>query len=172
MATVKPTNRTEEAEKKFIELLRSFDNAMLVSHAAGDSMHARPMAVAETGDDGSIWFLTGADTTKTFEIARDTEVAAVMQSSAKYLSVTGTAELSRDRGHIHRLWKEAFKVWFDGKDDPNIVLIRLQPSAAEYWDNRGFQGLKLALRYAKAYITGEEPRGEAEDVKTHAKLQH
>jgi general stress protein 26 len=170
---IQPANSSgEQAERRFLELLRSFDFAMLVSHAANEQLHARPMAVAESGPDGSLWFLTAIDTAKTFEVAKRPEILAVLQGSSKYLSVQGTAEISNDREHIKRLWKESFRVWFTGKDDPNIALIRLRPSAAEYWDSSGVEGLKFALRFAKAYVTGEDLRDSVgKDVKAHAKLQ-
>jgi len=154
-----------------MELLRSFDFAMLVSHGPNEQLHARPMAVAETGEDGSLWFLTGIDTAKTFEVARRPEIIAVMQSASSYLSVMGAAEIFSDREHIRRIWKESFRVWFDGKDDPNIVLIRLRPISAEYWNSTGLQGLKFALRYAKAYVTGHDLRDDEGDVRAHARLQ-
>ena len=77
----------------------------------------------------------------------------------------------RDRDHVRRLWKDAYKVYFKGEDDPNIVLLRFTPEAAEYWDNSGFEGLKFALRFAKAYVTGSELQDEQrDDVKAHAKV--
>lgn len=172
MSTTPQTKNSpaDEAENKFMELLRDFHNAMLVSHGASE-LHARPMAIAEVSNDGSLWFLTGSDTKKAFEVARDASTMAVMQSAAKYLSVTGQAEIIHDRDHIRRLWKDAYKVYFKDKDDPSIVLIRFMPREAEYWDNSGFQGLKFALRYAKAYVTGTELTDQQrDDVKTHAKV--
>lgn len=174
MATLqkKPTDQAQEAEEKLIELLRSFDNAMLVS--GGVEPHARPMSIAETSPDGTLWFLTGKDTQKVFEIAENTDAMAVMQSATRYISVTGRARVVDDRARIHKLWKEPMRVWFTGKDDPNIVLIALEPREAEYWDNKGFQGVRLALRFAKAYVTGdkrEAAAGERDDVSTHAKVQ-
>jgi general stress protein 26 len=161
---------TQQAEQKFMELLRGFDFAMLVSHAPNSQLHARPMAIAEVGQDGSVWFLTGIETTKVLELTHNALSLAVMQGASKYLSVTGQAELFDDREHIRRLWKDSYKVWFKGKDDPTIVLIRLRPTAAEYWDNHGAEGLKLALRFAKAYVTGRELSEDPSDVKTHAKV--
>jgi len=166
-----PSSPAEQAERRFIELLRSFDFAMLVTHGDSEDLHARPMAVAETGEDGSVWFLSGDDTAKAIEVAQRPNIVAVMQSPSKYLSVMGTAEISHDREHIRRVWRESFRVWFTGKEDPHIVLIRLRPTAAEYWDSSGLQGLRFALRFAKAYVTGEELRDAGGDVKTHAKLQ-
>jgi len=173
MATLQknPVETAQQAEQKFIEVLRSFDYAMLVSSGAGAEPHARPMAIAESDTDGTIWFLTGKDTQKVFEIAEHTETLAVMQSSSRYLSVTGRARIVDDRARIHKLWKEPMRVWFDGKDDPNIVLIRLEPRFAEYWDNKGFSGVRLALRFAKAYVTGDSPKQNPDDVATHAKVQ-
>lgn len=165
------TDTTEQTEQKFLEVLRGFDFAMLVSHAANEQLHARPMAVAETGPDGSLWFITASDTAKTIEVSKRPEIVAVMQGSSKYLSVAGSAEISSDRDHIKRIWKESYRVWFNGKDDPNIVLIRLRPTAAEYWDNSGLQGVKFALRFAKAYVTGTEIRDDGSDAKTHGKVQ-
>lgn len=159
-----------DAQKNFFELLAKFDNAMLVTHSdKSTAPHARPMAIAETGEDGSIWFITGADTPKIDELQRDANILAVMQNGRQWLSVAGRAELSRDRAHIHRVWKEPFSVWFDGKDDPNIVLIRLNPTDAEYWDNKGMAGVKYALKTAAAYVSGKELRGTG-DVDIHAKV--
>jgi general stress protein 26 len=172
MTTTKQTQNSpaDQAEQKFMELLRDFHNAMLVSHGA-DTLHARPMAIAEVSNDGSLWFLTGSDSKKAFEVAREASSMAVMQSAAKYLSVIGHAEIVHDRDHVRRLWKDAYKVYFKDRDDPNIVLIRFIPRSAEYWDNSGFEGLKFALRYAKAYVTGTDlPQQQENDVKSHAKV--
>ena len=159
-----------KAEQKFFELLKQFDDAVLVTHSARTgSLHGRPMAVAETSEDGSIWFITGADTPKVDELGKDAHLIAVMQKDRQFLSVSGRGELHRDRARIHKVWKEAYRAWFSGKDDPNIVLIRLNPTDAEYWDNKGFSSLKFALRFATAYISGK-PMRDPNDVNVHAKV--
>jgi general stress protein 26 len=160
---------SRKAQENFLDILRRFDRAMLVTHAPA-GFHTRPMAIADTDQDGSLWFITGADTAKVDELQRDTQVMAIMQSSSKWLSVTGRAEVRRDRARIHQLWKEAFRVWFSGKDDPNIVLLRLNPTEAEYWDSSGLKGFKFALQFAAAYISGQELDSNAEDVDQHAKV--
>ena len=80
--TQKTQNSATEAEQKFMALLRDFHTAMLVSHGANE-LHARPMAVAEVANDGSLWFLTGSDSKKAFEVARDASTMAVMQGREK-----------------------------------------------------------------------------------------
>jgi len=161
----------DKAEQNFRELLQKFDTAMLVTHASvGGPCHARPMAVAETSEDGSIWFISRADAPKIEEIDHDREIVAVFQQPRQYLSVSGRAELHQDRARIHKVWKESYQAWFDGKDDPNIVLIRLNPSEAEYWDNTGAKGLGFALKYATALVTGQQIKGPG-TVDSHAKVQ-
>ncbi|HET8936424.1 MAG TPA: pyridoxamine 5'-phosphate oxidase family protein [Polyangiales bacterium] len=170
-ANKNPISDAKKAQENFREILGKFDQAMLVTHSSQSGLRARPMAIAEITEDGSVWFITGVDSTKVNEALQDPNIMAVMQSSAKYLSVTGQAVLHRDRAHIERLWKEPYKAWFSGgKDDPTIALIQLKPSEAEYWDNSGMSGLKFALQYAKAYVTGKEMQS-TDDVNQHAKVQ-
>jgi general stress protein 26 len=174
MATLKTDTKSDQtkAQEHFREILGKFDQAMLITHSTQTGLRGRPMAIAEIASDGSIWFITGADTSKVDEAMQYPNIMAVMQSTAKYLSVSGEASIERDRAHVHRLWKDAYKVWFQGgKDDPNIVLIQLKPHEAEYWDNSGMSGLKFALQYAKAYVTGKELKPGDESVDQHAKVR-
>jgi general stress protein 26 len=169
MANAKTTQ--EKAEQHFFEVLKGFDQAMLVTHGSPAGLHARPMAIAKTESDGGIWFISGTDSSKVHEIEHDSSMLAVMQQSGKFMSVAGRAQLVRDRAKIHELWKEAFRAWFDGKDDPNIVLIRLNPTEAEYWDMSGLKGLKFALQFAAAVVSGKNLRpDERNDANMHAKL--
>jgi general stress protein 26 len=171
MANAKTTH--DKAEQHFLEVLQDFEQAMLVTHGSTAGLHARPMAIASKEEDGSIWFISGGDTSKVNELEKDSTILAVMQNGSKMLSVAGRADLSRDRAKIHALWKETFRAWFEGKDDPNIVLIRLIPTEAEYWDNSGLKGLKFALKVAAAYVSGKTLRndgGGSEDVDAHAKV--
>jgi len=53
----------------------------------------------------------------------------------RYVSVSGTATLVRDRGTIERLWDQLYRAWFpQGVDDPELALLRVRVERAEYWD--------------------------------------
>jgi general stress protein 26 len=163
-----------DPQKHLIELVREFDTAMLVTRSLDGTLRARPMSLADSTDQGELWFVTGIDTEKVDELRSDNESLVVMQSSKKYLSIEGRAEVIRDRAKVKELWSEAWSVWFKDENDPKIVLIRVQGSRAEYWDNSGVAGLKFALQAAKAYVTGNElPReggSGTDDPKHHAKV--
>lgn len=162
----------DKVEKHFFEILKEFDNAMMVTHGAATGLHARPMAIADVDKDGSIWFITGEDTSKVYELEKDSSILAVMQNRTKQLTVGGRGELRRDRAKVEQVWKEPFRAWFKDKNDPNIVLIRLNPIEAEYWDASGLQGVKFALNVAKAMVSGKPmPHDEQGNPQTHGKLQ-
>jgi general stress protein 26 len=93
-----------------------------------------------------------------------------MQSKTKFVSLSGTAATVDDREKLSRLWKVEWKVWFPGgKDDPNLVLLRVDGSAGEYWDNSGTSGLKYLIEAGKALLTGTRP-DVADDPKVHGKV--
>jgi general stress protein 26 len=160
----------ERAHQKFHDLSRSFDTAILVTHAKDGSSHARPMAVADVTDTGDLWFVSRQDSEKVDELVDDPRALVVMQGSAKHLVVNGHAELKKDPAKVEALWKEQWKVWFKDKHDPNLVLIHLQPDEAEYWDNSGTDGLKFFLKAASAYLSGRELKG-TDDPDIHAKVR-
>jgi general stress protein 26 len=156
---------------KLVELLREFSTAMLITHDGDRHLRARPMAIAEVEDSGKIWFLSGEDTAKVHEILNDTHVHLTLQRDRSiYLSINGLANLVHDRSKLHELWDESFRMWFpEGMQDPNLVLIAVEPIDAEYWDNHGWQKVKTLYRAAKAYVTGKG--GLQEEQPVHGTLQ-
>jgi general stress protein 26 len=157
-------------DNKLRELLEEFGVAMLVTRTPEGQLRGRPMALAEVQTDGTLWFATDRNAAKVEELARDSHVAVTMQSGTKFVSLSGTASTVEDRQKVARLWKAEWKVWFPGgRDDPNIVLLRLDGQKGEYWDNSGTSGLKYIIEAGKALLTGSRP-DVGEDPKVHAKV--
>lgn len=146
--------------EKIWTLLGEFNTAMLVTVDGKSIIRARPMAIAGIDKGRKIWFITAADTAKLHEISERTRVGVVCQKGhALFLSLSGDATLMRDPAKVAELWSESFRIWFpDGKEDPNIVLIAVQPTRAEYWDNSGLQGIQYLWDAAAAYLTGTTPK--------------
>jgi general stress protein 26 len=144
------------SERHFFELLSAFDIATLVTRArATGELHGRPMAVADVEQDGTLWFITNVDSTKVLEIRDDSRALVSLQSSQQFVSMNGHVELVADRAKVDQIWKEAYRAWFDGQSDPELVLLRFRPLDAEYWDN-GAHSVKHAFDGAAA-----RPRGQA-----------
>lgn len=155
----------DDPRAHLLELLKEFDESMLVTHVDGTRLEGRPMSVAEVTDTGVIWYCAGIDSGKAAQIAAHPDVAVMMQGKTKFVSLSGRAWISRDREQIDRLWKESWKLWFpEGKDDPTLCLIAVQPSEGQWWDNSGARGLRFAFEAAKAFVTGKEahmPEGDS-----------
>ncbi len=148
---------TDKPKRYLVDLLKGFSTAMMITTSGDRSMHARPMAIAEIGDDGELYFATSLDSGKLRDISINPQVTLIMQDGSVYVSLQGTTHLSTDPALIDRLWSDAWKVWFpEGKDDPSLVIIKIDPEDAEYWDNSGLQGVGYAMTALKAYIKGEK----------------
>ena len=153
------------------ELLKDFSSAMLVTHSDVSDFHARPMETAFVDPDCSVGFFTDRSSPKMDEIQHDKKVLLTFQRDHReYLALSGTAEIVKDRALMKTHWKDSFKVWFPGGvDDPALVLVRVRPSTAEYWDSSGTKGLRYLFESAKAMLTGTRP--EIEEGSQHGKVQ-
>lgn len=143
-------------QEKLIDLIQDFDNAMLVTKTDDGSLDARPMAVADATDDGELWFVTDRNSGKIADLMLDRDVAVTMQGSRKFVTISGECRVVDDQAKIESLWKEIWKVWFpEGKTDSSIVLLKVEPTRGEYWDNTGVAGMKYLIKAGKAYLQGE-----------------
>lgn len=169
-----PTLSSTEQAEHFFSLLKKFHTAMLVTHPGGDYFHARPMAIADVEDDGKLWFITANVSNKVREIELNSHVQIIAQDGdSAFLSLTGRAVLIGDREKIAHLWKEPFRVWFpEGKDDPSIELIAVQPQRGEFWDTTGIHRCRYLWEAAKAYVTGTTPKSDDGDQHGIVDLHH
>ena len=159
----------QERIAKLGALIKDIRVAMLTTVEEDGSLRSRPMATQTTPFDGTLWFFTEKSAPKVHEVE---EEAHVNVSYAKpedqlYVSVSGTARVVEDRAQIEALWHPMLKAWFpEGKDDPNVALLRVEVQKAEYWDSPSSKVVQL-FGLAKALATGERYDGEGAD---HEKL--
>ncbi len=141
------------------ELASAFRDAMLVTRGLDGSLHARPMAVAEIEPDADAFFSTNLESPKIAEIEANPEVLVTFQSRSEFATIQGRATIVRDRAQIDRLWSETWRIWFpQGKEDPNLCLLKISADRGEYWDTSGLQGVKFALESVKARLAGRIPQ--------------
>jgi general stress protein 26 len=93
------------------------------------------------------------------EVKQDQRVGVTYADPSKqdYVSLSGRAQLVRDKAAIDAHWGEAMRTWFPkGKDDPDIALLKVDITMAEYWDAPN-STMVHAYGYLKAVVTGEPP---------------
>jgi len=156
--------------KKIGELIEDIRFAMLTTVSADGTLTSRPMATQKTEFDGMLWFLTAAATRKTDEIAQDANIALIYANpgDASYVTVKGRAQVMNDRKKIHELWNVMYNAWFSsGEDDPNIRVLRVDVSEAEYWEASDTK-ISRAIKYlASAATKGAVDVGEHGTVTVH-----
>ena len=146
----------KEAIEKLQELIKSADICLFTTNLTKIPLSTRPMSTQEVDDDGSIWFFSARSSHKNQEIAKDSRVQLFYynKGSSEYLSVYGEATLLHDRNEIERVWSPIVKTWFtEGKDDPDLQLIKVHPLDAYYWDTK-HNKMVASLKILTGAVTG------------------
>lgn len=146
-------------QKRVWDLIDSIQFAMLVTHdGQGDELRARPMHAHGRREEDAIYFLTDRRHDKDDEIQINDNVCLAFAdtSGQRYLSITGTATVLDDRDRVHALWEAGNKAFWDDEDDPNIRVLRVRPSTAEFWDSPG--KIVTSVKMAAAALTGSKPK--------------
>jgi general stress protein 26 len=161
-----------EKREKLHDVLDGFETAMLVTRTPEGVLRSRPLSIARKRGDDRLYFSTAIDTGKVAELEDDPHVNLALQSRTRFASVSGRARLSRDRALIDELWSEGWKIWFpQGKDDPSLAIVIVEPEEATYWDAGGAAGLRYLFESAKAYLKGERPPSDDDERRTaHVKV--
>lgn len=156
-----------EAIKKVKDIATDVDFTMMATNLKKQPLSVVPMSTKKVDDLGNIWFLSGADSDHNTDIKNDSNVQLMYSggSDMKFLSIYGTAEITKDKAMIDELYEKTDDVWFDGKDDPNVTVLKFTPSEAAYWDS-GSNKLVNLFKLAKGTITGEK-----QDIGTTGKLK-
>ena len=152
---------TEETSiHELFEKIKDIKMCMLTTHVIPEGiMRSRPMATLKAEEETSfIYFFTNDVSAKVEEIDSEQQVCLSYMDMSKelYISVSGTANFSYDKEKMKQLWNPMLKAWFpEGIEDPNLAIIKIKPSQAEYWDAPDNKMNQL-FGMARAIVTGSE----------------
>jgi general stress protein 26 len=125
------------------------------SSSQPQELHSCPLTTQQAEFDGDLWFVISQHS----QVAQNVESHGAVNvsyasSNGVYVSVSGQAEVIKDRTKLEEFWNAAFKVWFkQGIDDPEIRLLKVHVTSAEYWESPALTVTRLAA-FAKAFVTG------------------
>jgi general stress protein 26 len=152
-------NNRSESISKLWSLIKDVQIGMLTTVEEDGTLRSRPMANQKVEFDGDLWFFTYADSAKVDEVQHDrhVNVSYANPDDQVYVSVSGKAQLVRDRKKMEELWNPLLKTWFpNGLEDPNIALLKVRVNQAEYWDAPSRAVVMLA-GFVKSQLTGTPP---------------
>ena len=141
------TDRAETESKlkeKFWDELEDSGFVMLGLHGVDDDF-TRPMTA--NVDNEKIYFFAARSEDLFKSLARSNRAIATFASKGHKLfaSIHGSLVEDMDRAVIERLWNPIVASWYkDGKDDPDLVLLRLDAKSADVWEAHTGATLKAA----------------------------
>ena len=158
----------DESMQEIGKIIKGVKFAMVTTQNAEGHLHSRPLTTQEADFSGDIWFIGSKDSGSVADIKAHERVNVSYSDTDKgtYVSVSGAATLPEDRAKLEELWSDFYKAYFpQGIDDPNIQLIKVEASGAEFWEGNG--KVRSLFQMARAAVTGKTPgdMGKNETVK-------
>ena len=158
MAREEQTGKTtQQLQDRAWELAQSIRQCIFTTWD-GKRQVPRPMDATVRREAGAIYFLTDVKSRKERHLKKFpvTSLAFADNSSMKFVTLTGEAEISNDRQRIKDIWTPTSKVWWDSADDPALRLVTFNPSEAELWDSPNF--VVATVKMLTAAVTGIKPK--------------
>ena len=157
-------------EKKLDDLYTLIDGievAQFTTRRADGHLVSRPMQVQRRTAGADLWFMTNGESHKLEELATDPHVncAFYKDRTREWVSVSGTAVLSRDKRLIHDLYQPDWRAWLGdeggerdgGPDDPRITLVLIDAHSVIYSKKDRPAPVQL-FELAKGIVTGSTPK--------------
>ena len=154
--------------RELAQLVQNVETCMLTSIDQDGFLVSRPLQTLALNRAGELVFFTSAKSAKVTQLTEDRHVnlAYVDSDNRRYLSVRGRARMDRDGDTIDAFWSMEQKVFFPaGKDDPELMVLRVKVVDAMYWDAEPGSLLGRALDFAQG-MASDKP----EDLGTRQHL--
>jgi general stress protein 26 len=126
-----------ELRKKILDVIRNYPVGSLAT--VNDGKPWVRYMVIEAKEDLTMYTTAQATSRKTGQIRKNNNVHITFGHDPKnwmvpFINVVGTAEILTDPETKRQCWKEEYKQYYKGPDDPNYIVIKIAPEAIEYMD--------------------------------------
>lgn len=151
---------------KLYDLIQDIEIGMMTTRRRDGHLESRAMAIQKRAAGADLWFVSCDGTAKLRDLEHDQHVniSFYKDRTREWISISGIATITRDRGKIRELYAADWKTWFpnDGDprhgtpDDPRMVLIGVKIHAAVFFEVTKPQPVVL-YEIAKGWLTGSDP---------------
>ena len=159
---------------KLYQQIDDIEIAMMTTRRVDGHLQSRAMATQRRASGADLWFVTLDNSGKLVDLAADPHLnlSYYKDRTREWISVSGVAQISRDRQQIHELYAPDWKMWFPkgddprhgSADDPRMVLIGVTVHAAMFLEVNKPQPVVL-FELIKGWVTGSTPElGEMHHV--------
>lgn len=93
-------------------------------------------------EDFVLYVATDRNSKKVADIRQNSNVHVLLGREGKkwdenYIEIEGTASIEEDPSLKNKFWNNGLKRWLLGPEDPNYVLIKINPTTIYYIDSDG-----------------------------------
>jgi general stress protein 26 len=157
---------TPDDRERLWSLIKGIRFAMFTTRHSNGHLHSRPMTLqnAKIDEDAALWFFMSRGSEPVDDIQREPTVNVAFAHTDKdsYVSVSGEAALVHDPAKVREFWSKINEAWFPGgPDDPELALVKVSITHADYWDVKESKPVQL-FKMLKAAATGTRPTGMGE----------
>ena len=132
----------------------------------GSDQHLQPMAHHADPDARAVWFITFRQSDLVAAIGAGAEARITFQSSDEefYADITGRLGVERNDAKLDEIWSPVAAAWFEeGREDPNVTLLKFTPRSAACWANTG-SSLMFGFEVVRANVSKEHQPNIGEHV--------
>lgn len=95
-------------------------------------------------DHFTLYTVTNKETEKVDELSKNPNTHILIGYDGKgfgdeYLAIEGKVEISSDEGMREKVWNKMMRFWFNGPDDPKMVVLKITPTLIQVLNTKGKQ---------------------------------
>lgn len=145
------------AVEKIKELVNHGRSCLMMTALDNKPCSVCPMSPLKVTDEGDLLFFSDRRSNKNAELQQSPQMHITFSNDGdnEYMSLFGTAKVYHDQKEIDELYSAFANAWFEGKNDPNLTIIRFSPSEGHYWDSKHGKAIQM-IGILMGAITGKQ----------------
>lgn len=101
-------------------------------------------------EDFTLYTATSKETDKVEELEKNPHTHILIGYDGEgfgdaYLEIMGTVTISDEKGLKEKVWNEHMKPYFDGPDDPNLVILKVTSDSMRLMNKKGEEPQDIQL---------------------------
>ena len=158
------------AQLKLWDMIKDIKFGMFTHRHGNGRLHSVPLTTQNRSLDeaSTLYFFISRKSEMARHIDQDLHVNVTYTSPSddRYISLSGEALIVEDQPKKEELFSTMAKAWFPGgAKDPDLALLKVNISHAEYWDVKESKMVQVA-KMVSAAITGTPPLiGEHKEIR-------
>ena len=157
-------------QQKLWDMIKDIKFGMFTHRHTDGRLHSVPLTTRNRSLDeaSTLYFFVSRKSELAQHIDQDMHVNVTYTNASddRYVSVSGEALIVEDQPKKNDLFSTMAKAWFPGgATDPDLALLKVHMSHAEYWDVKESKMVQVA-KMVTAAITGTRPAmGEHKEIR-------